>query len=203
MIEAPHIKKSLWTKIKYKYWEIWPYNARPGITWYNFKCWIWHRYSTLRCRYLPHTWCDRRELLLHMSFEILCQFLEKECSPGHVQWYGDCHHQVMVNGVMKNVMDEMRELEWWWKEVYQKEYPKKMDELWKLVEPVSPRTILVSSDDMPDCVAGKLEFIYKDDEVKIIYKGIMNQIHELEQHMDEKAEEMLKRLTAIRLWMWT
>lgn len=197
------IPKSFWTKIKYKYWEIWPYNARPMTAWYNFKCWAWHRYSTIKCRNLPHTWSDRRELLLHMSFEILCQFIEKECSPGHVLWYGDGEHLVEVNGVMENVMDEMRELEWWWKQVYQIDYPKENDRLWELAEPVSPRNILVPYDDMPKNIAGRLEFVYKDDESKIKHKEIMKQIQVLEQFMDEKAEEMLKRLAAVRLWMWT
>jgi len=109
----------------------------------------------------------------------------------------------MVNGVMENVMDEMRELEWWWKQVYLKDYPAEDDRLWELAKPVSPRNMLVPYDDMPDCIAGRLEFVYKDDESKAKYKEIMEQIRELEQHMDEKAEEMLKRLAAVRLWMWT
>ena len=39
--------------------------------------------------------------------------------------------------------------------------------------------------------------------IKYKYWDIMKQIRELEELMDEKAEEMLKRLAAVRLWMWT
>ena len=192
--------KDLITKIKYKYWEIWPYDLRPGVMWYNFKCCAWHRYGTVRCN-LPHTWSDRRTILLYASFQILTDFIDKECSPGHVQWYGEYVHQVMVNGVMENVMDEMLEIYWWWNTVHEKEYPAKMDELWDAVD--GPKMICVPYKDMPDSIGGKLEMVYRDDEHRDAYKARTKEINETEQHMDEKAEEMLKRLAAIRLWMWT
>jgi len=193
--------KSLITKIKYKYWEIWPACLRPMTMWYNLKCWAWHRYGTVRCRHLPHTWSDRRTILLHASFQILTDFIDKECLPGHIEWYGDCPHQLMVNGVMENVMDEMQELYRWWNTVYLKEYPAKMDELWDAID--GPKMLCVPYEGMPDCVAGKLEMVYRDDEHKTAYKARINEINEVEQLMDEKAEEMLKRLAAVRLWMWT
>lgn len=195
--------KDLITKIKYKYWEIWPHYLRPGTMWYNLKCWAWHRYGTVRCRHLPHTWSDRRTILLHASFQILTDFIDKECSPGHVEWYGDCPHQLMVNGVMENVMDEMLELYWWWNTVHEKEYPSQMDELWEAASGCSPRMLCVPYEGMPDCVAGKLEMVYEDDEQRDKYKTITEDIRLTEELMDRKAEEMLKRLAAVRLWMWT
>ena len=193
--------KDLVTRIKYKYWEIWPSDLRPMTIWYNFKCWAWHRYSTIRCRELPHTWCDRRDLLLHASFQILTDFIDKECSPGHVQWYGDGAHHLKVDGVVENVMDEMLELYWWWDTVYLKEYPKTMDELWDEID--GPRMLCVPYEGMPDCVAGQLEMVYRDDEHRDAYKARTDKINEVEKLMDEQAERMLKRLAAIRLWMWT
>jgi len=139
--------------------------------------------------------------LLHASFEILTQFIEKECSPGHVEWYGDGAHQVMVKGVMENVMDEMKELYYWWNTVYLKEYPSLMDELWDAVD--GPKMLCVEFEGMSDHTAGKLEMVYRNDEHRASHKVHMDKIHETEQHMDEKAEEMLKRLAAVRLWMWT
>ena len=138
---------------------------------------------------------------MHASFQILTDFIDKECSPGHVEWYGDCPHQLEVNGVMENVMDEMLELYWWWNTVHEKEYPAKMDELWDAVD--GPKMLCVPYEGMPDCVAGTLEMVYRDDEHRDAYKARTNEINETERIMDEKAEEMLKRLAAVRLWMWT
>jgi hypothetical protein len=195
--------KDLVTRIKYKYWEIWPHYLRPGTMWYNFKCWAWHRHSTVRARRLPHTWCDRRELLLYMSFEILCQFIEKECSPGHVQWFGDCPHTVMVDGVVENVMDEMLELKWWWEEVFNKEYPEMMDNFWAVAYECGPTMKCVAYDGMPEGIAGELVSEYEDDEQRDAYKLVIDQINKTEKLMDEKCEVMLKRLATVRLWMWT
>ncbi len=189
--------KDLITWIKYKYWEIWPYCLRPGVMWYNFKCWAWHRYGTIRCRKLPHTWCDRRTLLLYTSFQILTDFIDEECSPGHTVWYGE--YAPEIDG--KNAMDEMKELYHWWNTIYLKEYPAKMDELWDKVD--GPEMKCVPYEDMPDCVAGHLEMVYRDDEHRDAYKARTNILRETEQLMDEKCEEMLKRLAAVRLWMWT
>ena len=193
--------KDLVTRIKYKYWEIWPHCLRPMTMWYNFKCWAWHRYSTIRCRNLPNTWCDRRTILLHASFEILTQFIDEECSPGHVEWYGDGAHQVEVNGSTENVMDEMKELYFWWNTVYLKEYPEKCDKLWDAVD--GPEMLCVPQEGQPDFIAGQLEMVYRDDEHRDGYKARINGINALEGFMDRKAEEMLKRLAAVRLWMWT
>lgn len=195
--------KDLITRIKYKYWEIWPYDLRPMAAWYNFKCWAWHRYGTIRCRHLPNTWCDRRSILLHASFEILTQFIDNECSPGHVEWFGEWSNQVEVNGVMENVMDEMLELYNWWNTVYLKEYPKMTEDLWAVAEKCSPKLHCVPYENMPDNMAGKLVTEYEDDEQRDAYKTVMQKMHETEKIMDEKAEEMLKRLAAVRLWMWT
>jgi hypothetical protein len=195
--------KDLITRIKYAYWRIWPYNLRPMTAWYNFKCWVWHRYGTIRCRHLPHTWSDRRSILLHASFEILTQFIDGECSPGHVLWYGEHAHQVEVDGVMENVMDEMKELYHWWNTVYLKEYPKMTDELWEEVETCAPKMRCVPYDGMPDGMAGELVSEYENDGQRDKYKALMAKERDLEVTMDQKAEEMLCRLAAVRLWMWT
>jgi hypothetical protein len=46
--------------------------------WYYLKCRFWKKYSTVTPRDIPPTWIDRGDLLLHTSFEILCEFVEKE-----------------------------------------------------------------------------------------------------------------------------
>ena len=130
-------------------------------------------------------------------------FIEKECSPGHVEWYGEFAHKVEVNGVVENVMDEMLELYHWWNTVYLKEYPKMMDDFWAVAEKCGPEMKCEPYEDMPDCVASQLVTIYKDDEQRDAYKRVIKEITDVDALMDEKCEEMLKRLAAIRLWMWT
>lgn len=82
-------------KIKAKYWNLVPYDWRPGQIWYRFKCWAWYRYTTVKPRALPDTWMDRDTILEHMAFEILSQFIEKEkpdlhfdiqYSPNKLEW---------------------------------------------------------------------------------------------------------------------
>jgi hypothetical protein len=106
-------------KIQNFYWSIVPHHLRPGQLWYRFKCWIWHRYSTVKPRGLPHTWVDRSHLMPHMIFEILSNFIEKECGENcFVEWYGDDPHMIEVSGHQVNVRDEMQDLYDWWHKDY-------------------------------------------------------------------------------------
>jgi len=105
-------------KIQYAYWSVVPHHLRPGRLWYRFKCWIWHRYSTVKPRGLPHTWVDRSYLMPHMIFEILSDFIEEECSPGPIEWYGDEPHLIEVSDKKVNVRDEMQDLYDWWHNDY-------------------------------------------------------------------------------------
>jgi hypothetical protein len=110
---------------------------------------------------------------------------------------------VEVDGVMENVMDEMKLLYSWWNTVYLKEYPEMMDAFWKLAGECGPTMKCIPYEGMPECTAGKLEMIYEDDEQRDTYKEITEKLRETEELMDRKCEEMLKRLAAVRLWMWT
>ena len=106
-------------KIQYAYWSIIPHHLRPGQLWYRLKCWVWHRYSTVKPRDLPHTWVDRSHLMPHMIFEILSKFIEKECGEDcFVEWYGDEPHMIEVDGKQVNVRDEMQDLYDWWHQDY-------------------------------------------------------------------------------------
>lgn len=106
-------------KFKQFYWSIVPHRLRPKELWYRFKCWAWYRYSTVKPKTLPNTWVDRCELLPHIMFQVLSDFLEKECGKNcHVEWYGEHPHLVKVNGKMVNVRDEMQDLYDWWHNDY-------------------------------------------------------------------------------------
>jgi len=102
----------------------------PMEIWYRFTCWIWRRYSTVKPRYLPHTWCDRSEILPHAMFEILSAFIEKECSPGHIDWYHEHASKVMVDGKERFVRDELQDIYDWWHEKYNKEFPAAIEALY-------------------------------------------------------------------------
>jgi len=113
----------IFEKIQDSYWTIVPYNWRPGQIWYRIKCFLWHRYSTVKPREFPHTWVDRCELMPHMIFEILSQFIEGECGEdGVVDWYYEGGHKIEVKGEVSgkliNVRDEMQDLYDWWHKDY-------------------------------------------------------------------------------------
>lgn len=114
-------------RLRSTYMSLVPYRLRPKQLWYRFKCWAWHRYSTVRVRALPHTWVDRCELMPQVMFQILSDFIEKECSPGHVEWYGEYSHTITVGGKVVNVRDEMQNLYDWWHNDYLKNRDKCYD----------------------------------------------------------------------------
>jgi hypothetical protein len=102
---------------------------------------------------------------------------------------------------MENVMDEMLELYWWWNTVHEEEYPAKCDELWEIAGKCSPEMLSIPIEDRPGFYELKMK--HEDDEQRDTYKQVIGNIRETEELMDRKAEEMLKRLAAVRLWMWT
>jgi len=53
---------------------------RIGIYWYRFKCLI-RPFNHLRITTLPRTYTDRDNLYIHASFQVLCDFIEKEVWP--------------------------------------------------------------------------------------------------------------------------
>ena len=158
---------------------------------YKFKCWAWCRYTTVKPRNLPHTWCDRTELLSHVMFEVLSEFIEKECNPGHVEWHDpEWSHKITVNGVERYVMDEMKALYDWWNKKYLKAYPEFIDSLYDLIsdEPIK----FINSDDG-----------YSTMEFNPVDSKVYDFINRVEEHIEKELEEKLIRLVKIRESMWT
>jgi len=176
----------------------------PHNLWYKFKCWAWKRYSTIKPRYLDHTWCDRTELLPHMMFEILSQFIENECSPGHVEWYGEYGHKITVDGEEKYARDEMQEIYDWWNTTVQKEYPAKWDEWHERMRKHEPNELFVDYCD-DDGVLEYCEYNPQFDtpEQKEAYKEVCQECDKLEKEIADKYNEMMHRLINIRHYMWT
>lgn len=73
--------------------------------WYQFKCWAWKRYTTIKPRYLPHTWIDKDELIIHVVFEVLSEFFEGEKPFETINW--------KATGT-QHIIDELYDHYQWW-----------------------------------------------------------------------------------------
>ncbi len=189
-------------KIRYAYWKIIPHDWRPGQIWYRFKCFFWHRHTTVKPRYLHHTWCDRCELLPHMMFEILGQFIKDECSPGYVQWYGEDGHKITVNGQEKYVLDEMKDLVAWWNDGWNGEWEEVNAIVWAEAhkhDPISEWT---------ECDGEESDMSYWDPKFQGTEDGelwhvCMRAASKLERIMHKARDERLHRMIPLIPYMWT
>ena len=96
----------------------WFFDKYQWTWWYRKWCSLKYRYikkyNTVIPRSLPKDdWVDRRELLVHVMFEVLQQFVEKECSPGFVDWKRS-NHTIVVDGEDENVRDVMDDVLAFW-----------------------------------------------------------------------------------------
>lgn len=175
---------------------------RPKGLWYKFKCWIWHRYTTIKPRTLDyHTWCDRCELLPHMMFEILSQFIEKECSPGCVEWYGENGHKITVDGKEKYVRDEMQDLYDWWHQQYLKRYSALEEKFWQDVHEHDGKHKLSNLSKKAGITCWDPEYDTPEDK-KRGHELIMR-LNYLERAVENALNRRLTRILAIRPYMWT
>ncbi len=190
-------------KITYAYWKILPYDWRPGQIWYRFKCLAWHRHTTVKPRYLHHTWCDRCELLPHMMFEILDRFVADECSPGYVQWYGEDGHKITVNGEEKFVLDEMKDLVAWWNDVWNGEWEEVSDILWAEARKHDPETEWTPCGDEEESGMSYWDPQFRETEDGELWHRCVGAVNKLTRIMHKAREERLHRMIAILPYMWT
>ena len=159
-----------------------PYSWRPRQLWLQLRNFLWDRYSTVRPRTLGHGWVDRDMLLEHIMFEILGQFLEKECGPdGIIDWDADEEHRA--------AMAEMRELWRWWKEHQQTklEYPE-----------LPPESV---SEIAPGIFESKWEF--ESSAAEEAYEEAAKRAMDEEMARRDELTSRLKRLVDVRRFMWT
>ena len=183
------MKDNIFDKIQYLYWSIVPHDYRPDELWYKLKCWVWHRYTTVKPRYLPHTWMDRDKQLVHSMFEILSEFIEKECDPGN------------VNGEEKYVRDEMQELyNWWHKDYIPNIWESKLSD--KLNEAIKyPKITSTPCEDNKHL--SKMNFVYDNDEHEEKTTQQLKELNHLEAAYDDKLSELMHRLIEVKDYMWT
>lgn len=191
-------------KIKYFYYRHVPYKYRIHELLYRLKCRFWKKYTTYKPRYLDHTWHDRDNILLHICFEILCQFIEKECSPGNIDWNYDKEH--------RDIMKEMLSLYNWWIDChtgrpndYYGLLDKQFDELFQIYDywikynggPI--KHIPLKNKDNK-VYAYEIVGEYKDEERHQEYVLARQKLEEMH---EEFINSQLKRLIDLRKWMWT
>jgi hypothetical protein len=184
------MKNTFLEKLQYWYWSVVPYHWRPSNLWYKLKCKLWHKYTTIKPRYLDSTWHDRDMVLPHCIFEILSQFIEKECTPEIVEWYGEEGHKIVVNGTEKYVRDEMQELYDWWHQKYNKLYIEEEEKIWQKLETYLPEHTI-------------FKLCYKNSWSKKQYKKYHKLLDILEATAQQELKENMHRLINIMDYMWT
>jgi hypothetical protein len=198
-------------KIKHWYWRVIPYQYRPSILWYKFRCFIWKRYTTIKPRYLSHVWHDRVDVLPHMMFEILSQFIEQECSPGYIDWEAS-DHLVEFNGKSVNVRDEMQELYDWWHTTYMKEYTEVEEILWKEAHKHEPidrfeEDEFENEEDIPQELKDEKFYTWEQDfkttEDEEIYDRCMMALGNLEHQQNQALLSRMHRLVNLTNYLWT
>ncbi|MFC1454143.1 hypothetical protein ACFLQL_03085 [Verrucomicrobiota bacterium] len=130
-------------------------------------------------------------------FEILCRFLEDE-PVDMISWDADTHQA--------HAMEEMQFLYRWWKKRQNRENEDPLSQ--KDVE--SPdMNFIPTKEEWTNEVTGKkekllgLDFVHKSPETEKRYKQAVKDSFVWEENCEKEDEEMMKRLIAIRKFMWT
>ena len=183
----------------------------PAKLWYSFKCWAWHRYSTVKSRHLSHEWADRTAILPYTMFEILEQFVERECSPGIVKWYGSNPHKIMVElpgGVVveKNVRDEMKDLCVWWNRQYHGRYKRLEEKIWFDFERLQDRYHVSDFEtgmrDSDDC-RHFWDPQYSTPWAKERAEELLRRLNLLERAADAALTRRMHRIVKLTPYLWT
>lgn len=179
--------------IRYYIKHILPYKTYLPVQWRIRDAYWWvmhrihpkHRYHVIKPKTLQPGYCDERELLLHASFGILCDFVERELDQDTciVNWEADEHHL--------NAWKEMNAIRDWWIK-----YQTKEDTL-----PDYPSKPKTDGDDEE----GYLDILDREEgtDFDIECKRVSNEIFSTEDRWETEAEEMLIRLAKIRVYLWT
>lgn len=147
--------------------------------WYYTKCFVWKKYNRVHAKTLPPTWCDRDNLMAHIIFQILEDFVKKECSPGIVDWGHDDPHKVA-----RKKMDELLD---WWHNTYLK-----FDEFEGYDETKS-----TPPNEKKD------ENGYYTLKLNEYDKSFYLNAGKKEQEMEEELQKKLKEIIDIRPYLWT
>jgi len=159
-----------------------PHDYRPKELWYKLKCLCWKRYSTVKPRWLPHTWIDRGDLLHYIAFELLVQFLDNEAHI--ILWEADERYYDY---------QEMLRLRDWWENRYLK--ADKLIEHLYLYQQIDP------SEDVLEPIPNTN--FYKMREPTVERKEIWNEINRINAQLSAELEANLAILINLRYLMWS
>jgi hypothetical protein len=141
-------------------------------------------------------------------FEILSQFIEKECCPEHIDWKSS-GHIVKVSNKNVNVRDEMQDLYNWWHKIYNKSYPKKHEQLWKRIEKCNVKLKSIPKDKDGQVTSEKsaeyfsLDLEYRNPKQKLLYKKLLKEVGQLDQDMHNELLKRMERLVRVSPFLWT
>lgn len=74
--------------------------------WIDIKDFCWNRWSTVKPRRLGNGWVDRDHLLIHVMFEVLCQFVEKEMPKANIKEARDANWRPRIPTYAKDFDDD-------------------------------------------------------------------------------------------------
>lgn len=148
--------------------------------WYKIKCKFYYKYNTVTAKTLSSTWNDRCDLLPHIMFAILDDFINKE-KPGEIiNWESDKEHS--------QAWKDMNNLLKWFHGVYLKfdeyeglEFDRDIDNMWEEDDGSGFRTLKPSTE-------------HDEKILKIVW--------DREAQMRKDLEEKLIELVKIRKWLW-
>jgi len=147
--------------------------------WYPIRCWL-RPYNVVRIKTLPRGWTDRTEILLHASFQVLVDFVEKEESIDQSSDPDTTEATFLYN---------------WWTV----ERPRRLD----ISESVP---LFVETSTFVKCIDGNRVMYTMEDVGGSEADAARELMAESLRHDDEWSAEddaMLKRLIDIRGYLWT
>lgn len=194
------------------YYKI-PYNWRPKTIWYHLKCRVWKHYSTVIPRTLSrYEGVDKDILLPHCMFEILSQFIEKECSPDRIEWHGEHSGKIIPGQVWTHdkekhpeaifIRDEMQYLYEWWHNVYLKKIDHTHNTWFKFIKKHTTITEHEEKDD--ECgLVFVMDEKWDTPQNEIIGNKLFKRAQRKEATLGKDLTLNMQRLCNIHQFMWT
>lgn len=153
---------------------------------------FWKKHTIIHPRHLHYTWCDKTELIPHLVFESLCQFVENEKPFENVCW----DHYNDYKKVKKIIKDNYR----WWNEVYIPWFwkGKVYNQIWKIM----PERISTFQKDS----SGKYFRYspkYHSKEDKQFERILFKVLTESDERVSEELTQRCQDIISIRTYLWT
>jgi hypothetical protein len=176
--------------IFYNFRNYFPFRQLDNLYyWIKFRTWA--KYHVVNSG-MPPGWHDITELMIHVNFQMLVNFIEKERAFETVVWDSPPEHA--------RAKKELEELYHWWKNVY----PKYDDNnpLYKTKHPERKfEPIEVDKDGDPLLFSWEANF--ESEEAKEAYHKTIRDGMDYEVQCDKEIENNLIRLIKLRPYLWT